>query len=80
MLGPGFQVFSCMSGGGQTADGHPRELLVVRNDGSSVAYPDYQGGDFVVGDGEVVATYNGNLVRVTSSRLVPLLTSRTRSS
>jgi hypothetical protein len=76
VLGPGFQVFSCGSGGGQTADGHPRELLVVRSDGSSVAYPDYQGGDFAVGEGEVVATYDGNLVRVTSSRLVPLLTNQ----
>jgi hypothetical protein len=67
--GPGFHAFGCASGGG-----HPRELLVVRSDGSSVAYPDYRGGDFAVGDGEVVATYDVDLVRVTSSRLVPLLT------
>jgi hypothetical protein len=74
--GPGFHVFGCMSGGGDTANGHPRELLVVRSDGSSVAYPDHEGLDFAVGDGEVVATYDGNLVRVTSSRLVPLLTNQ----
>jgi hypothetical protein len=73
--GPGFHVFACMSGGGDTADGHGPELLVVRSDGSSTGYPDYEGGDFAVGDGEVVATYDENLVRVTSSRLVPLLTS-----
>jgi hypothetical protein len=74
--GPGFHVFGCMSGGGNTAYGHGNELLVVRSDGSSVGYPDYQGVDFAVGDGEVVATYDGNLVRVTSSRLVPLLTNQ----
>jgi hypothetical protein len=73
--GPGFQVFSCMSGGGDTADGHGPELLVVRSNGSYVSYPDYEGGDFAAGDGEVVATYDGNLVRVTATRLVPLLTS-----
>jgi hypothetical protein len=74
--GPGFHVFGCMSGGGDTAHGHGPELLVIRSDGLSVAYPDNdnQSGDFAVGDGEVVATYDGNLVRVTSSRLVPLLT------
>lgn len=71
VAGSGFQAFGCMSGGG-----HPRELLVVRSDGSSVAYPDYQGVDFAVGDGEVVATYDGNLVRVTSSRLLALLTNQ----
>jgi len=69
--GRGFHAFGCMSGGG-----HPNELLVVRDDGSSVAYPVYRGVDFAVGDGEVVATYDGNLVRVTASRLVPLVTSQ----
>jgi hypothetical protein len=64
-----------MSGGGDTADGHGPELLVVRSNGSYVSYPDYEGGDFAAGDGEVVATYDGNLVRVTATRLVPLLTS-----
>jgi hypothetical protein len=73
--GPGFHVFACSSGGGGTAYGHGPELLVVRGNGSSVSYPDSQGGDFALGDGEVVATYDENLVRVTSSRLVPLLTS-----
>jgi hypothetical protein len=75
VLGTGFQVFSCMSGGGDTAYGHGPELLVVRGNGSSVGYPDFEGGDFAVGDGEVVATYDENLVRVTASRLVPLVTS-----
>jgi len=67
--GQGFHAFGCTSGGG-----HPNELLVVRSDGSSVAYPVHRGVDFAVGDGEVAATYDGDLVRVTSSRLVPLLT------
>jgi hypothetical protein len=40
-----------------------------------VAYPAFRVGEFAVGDGEVVATYDVNLVPVTSSRLVPLLTS-----
>jgi hypothetical protein len=69
--GPGFRAFGCMSGGG-----HPRELLVVRSDGSSVAYPAFRVGDFAVGDGEVVAAYDVGLVRVASRRLVPLLTTR----
>jgi hypothetical protein len=72
--GRGFHVFACMSGGARAGHPHPKELLVVRNDGSSVAYPAFRVGEFAVGDGEVVATYDVNLVRVTSSRLVPLLT------
>ena len=54
---------------------HPERLLVVRRDGSSVAYPAFRVGQFATGDGEVVAAYNLKLVRVTSTRLVPLLTS-----
>jgi hypothetical protein len=73
VAGPGFQVFSCSSGGGATADVHPQELLVVRSDGSSVGYPYYGGSGLAVGDGEVIAVHDGDLVRVTSSRLVPLL-------
>jgi hypothetical protein len=72
--GPGFQVFACMSGGAHAGHAHPKELLVVRNDGSSVAYAAYGGFGFAVGDGEVVAVHDDNLVRVTSSRLVPLVT------
>jgi hypothetical protein len=72
--GPGFHVFACMSGGARAGHPHPKELLVVRNDGSSVAYPAYGGFGFAVGDGEVVAAYDNNLVRVTSRRLIPLVT------
>jgi len=70
----GFHVFACMSGGALAGRPHPKELLVVRADGSSVAYPAFRIGELAVGDGEIVATYNINLVRVTSRRLVPLLT------
>ena len=71
--GPGFHVFACMSGGALAGHPHPKELLVVRSDGSSVAYPAYGGFGFAVGDGEVVATFDDSLVRVTSRRLVPLV-------
>jgi hypothetical protein len=64
-----------MSGGASAGHPHPKELLVIRDDGSSAAYPAFRIGKFAVGDGEVVATYDVNLVRVTSSRLVPLVTS-----
>lgn len=73
--GEGFRVLACMSGGARAGHPHPKELLVVRSDGSSVAYPAYGGFDFAVGHGEVIATYDFNLVRVMRSRLVPLLTS-----
>lgn len=72
--GQGFRVFACMSGGVLAGHPHPKELLVVRSDGSSVAYPAYGGFGFAVGNGEVVATYDDNLVRVTSRHLVPLVT------
>jgi hypothetical protein len=64
-----------MSGGAGAGHPHPKELLVVRDDGSSVAYPAFRIGELAVGDGEVVATYDLGLVRVTSNHLVPLLTS-----
>ena len=58
--------------------GHGPELLVVRNDGSFTAYPDNdnQSGRFVAGDGELVGLFNGNIVNVTSSGLVPLLSNK----
>lgn len=74
--GPGFRVFACMSGGAAAGHPHPKELLVIRSDGSSRAYPAFRVGRFAERDGEVVAPYDLELVRVTSTRLVPLLTSR----
>jgi hypothetical protein len=52
---------------------HPEELLVVRRDGSSVAYPEWGGQGVAAGDGEVIAFHDLNVVRVTSSRLVTLV-------
>jgi hypothetical protein len=78
--GPGFHVFACMSGGARAGHPHPKELLVVRKNGSSVAYPDYGGQDVAASDGEVVASYDDTLVRVTSRRLVPLVTQDELSS
>ena len=73
--GEGFRVYACESGGAERGHGHPKELLVVRADRSSVAYPAFRIGGLAVGDGEVVSVHNLNLVRVTSRRLVSLLTS-----
>lgn len=74
VLGHGFHVFSCMSGGAAAGHPHPKELLVVRADGSTVAYPAFRVGGLAVRSGEVVATYDVSLVRVTSNRLIPLVT------
>ncbi len=63
-----------MSGGARTGHAHPKELLVVRADGASVQYPAFRVGKLAAGDGEVVGVYNDSLVRVTSRRLVPLVT------
>ena len=80
LSGEGLRVFACMSGGARAGHPHPKELLVVRNDGSSVAYPDYGGQGLAVGDGEVIAVYDYSLVRVTGRRLVPLVTQGELSS
>jgi hypothetical protein len=62
-----------MSGGAAAGRPHPKELLVIRKDGSSAAYPAFRVAEIAVGGGEVIASYNLNLVRVTSNRLTPLL-------
>jgi hypothetical protein len=69
VAGPGFHAFACESG-----LRHPKQLLVVRRDGSAATYAAYRHTEFAVGRGEVIAAYNDRLVRVTSRRLVPLLT------
>jgi hypothetical protein len=78
--GAGFRVFSCMSGGASAGHPHPKELLVVRDDGSSTAYPVFRTGELAARSGEVIATYDLSLVRVTSRRLVSLLTNRELAS
>jgi hypothetical protein len=74
VAGPGFDAFGCTSGGGDGPEGHGNQLLVVTGNGSSVAYPEFRAGDFAASNSEVVATYDGSLVRVTDRRLIPLLT------
>jgi hypothetical protein len=74
--GPGYRVFACMSGGAARGHPHPKELLVLRKDGSAAAYPTFRVGGLTVGDDKVVAVYGDKLVRVTSIRIVPLVTPR----
>jgi hypothetical protein len=74
--GQGFATFVCDSGGGATAFGHPKELLVVRANGSTAAYPAYEDGPLAAGDGEVVAGYNYAVVRVTSHGISVLVSYR----
>lgn len=63
-----------MSGGAAAGHPHPKELLVLRSDGSSAAYPAFRLGGLAAGGGEVVAAYDLGLVRVTGRRLVTLVT------
>jgi hypothetical protein len=72
--GRGFRAFACESGGVAAGHPHPKELLVLRDDGSSAAYPEWGGQGVAAGDGEVVAFHDLTVVRVTSRRLVPLVT------
>jgi hypothetical protein len=69
VAGPSFRAFACESG-----LRHPKQLLVVRRDGSAATYPASRRTEFAVDGGEVIAAYDHSLVRVTSSHLVPLLT------
>ncbi|HET8529262.1 MAG TPA: hypothetical protein VFL60_10155 [Gaiellaceae bacterium] len=72
--GHGFRAFACESGGAAAGHPHPKELLVLRDDGSSVAYPEWGGQGVAAGDGDVVAFHDLHVVRVTRRRLVPLVT------
>jgi hypothetical protein len=63
-----------MSGGAAAGHPHPKELLVLRRDDSSAAYPAFRLGGLAGDDREVVAAYDLSLVRVTRSRLVTLVT------
>src|SRR5579862_3615173 len=71
--GPGFRAFACESGGRAAGHPHGKELLVLPNDGSSVAYPEWGGQGVAAGDGRVVAFHDLNVVRVASSGLVKLV-------
>jgi|GEM_PF-6522237 hypothetical protein len=72
-VGAGFLAFVCDSGGGAVGEGHPKELLVVRANGSTKAYPAWRGGLLAAGHGEVIAAHNDSLVRVTSQAITTLV-------
>ena len=77
--GVGFIAYACGDGDGGTKNSHPSELLVLRANGSYKGYrdlisePDLRARSTT---GEVVAAYNDALVRVTSSALKTLASSR----
>lgn len=70
--GLGFTVFICFSGAG-----HPKELLVLRDNGTMEAYPAFNVGPITWANGEVVAARNNALVRVMSHGLETIASSQT---
>lgn len=72
--GHGFRAFACESGGAAAGHPHPKELLVLRDDGSSVAYPEWGGQGVAAGDGDVVAFHE----RTAGGELREIRTSITR--
>jgi hypothetical protein len=70
--GPGFTDFVCFSGAG-----HPKELLVLRDDGTTEAYPAFNIGPITSANGEVVAARNDSVVRVMSHGLKTIASSQT---
>lgn len=85
--GAGFAVFVCGSGAGGTKYAHWPELLVVRTDGSYKGYRDLFSQDDRVRklpSGEVIASHNNAIVRVTASALTTIVSqhrlSRVRGS
>ena len=72
IAGAGFTVYVCGSGAGGTKYAHWPELLVVRTDGSYRGYRDaFSQADVVrkLADGEVIASHNDAVVRVTAFAL-----------
>jgi hypothetical protein len=79
VAGTGFTVYACASGAGGTKYSHPPELLVVRTDGSYTGYPDtFSQADLTVKShaGDVIASHNDSIVRVTASALTTLVGER----
>jgi hypothetical protein len=70
--GPGFTVFICFSGAG-----HPKELLVLRDNGTTAAYPAFRLGAITSANGEVLAARNDAVVRVMSHGLTTIASSQT---
>ncbi|HUC13796.1 MAG TPA: hypothetical protein VMS00_05025 [Acidimicrobiales bacterium] len=69
--GPGFTVFLCFSGAG-----HPKELLVLRDNGTTEAYPAFHLGAITSANGEVLAARNDAVVRVMSHGLKTIASSQ----
>jgi hypothetical protein len=79
VAGIGFTVYACASGAGRTKYSHPAELLVVRAGGDYMGYPDtFSQADLMVKApaGEVIASHNDSIVRVTASALQILVDER----
>lgn len=79
VVGAGFTVFVCGSGAGGTEYAHWAELLVVRSNGSYKGYRDaFSQADQVktMANGEVIASHNDAVVRVTASTLTTLVSER----
>lgn len=70
--GRGFTVFVCFSGAG-----HPKELLVLRDNGTTETYPAFRLGPITSANGEVVAARNDGVVRVESHGLETIASSQT---
>lgn len=62
--GRGFTAFLCSSGAG-----HPKELLVLRESGTTETYPTFSGGAITSTGREVIAVRDNAVVRVMSDRL-----------
>jgi len=65
-------VFLCFSGAG-----HPKELLVLRDNGTTETYPAFRLGAITSANGEVVAARNDSVVRVMSHGLTTIASSQT---
>lgn len=73
--GSGFTAVFCDSGAG-----HPKRLLVLRDNGTTEAYPAFGGGALASTGGEVVAERDYAVVRVMSRRLQPVASSEALDS
>ncbi len=79
VVGAGFTVYACSSGGGGTKYAHWPEMLVVLSDGSYKGYRDaFSQADLVrtMANGDVIASHNDEVVRVTASALRTLVSER----
>lgn len=79
VVGAGFTVYVCSSGAGGTKYAHWPELLVVRTDGSYKGYVNrFSQADIVRKSpgGEVIASHNNAVVRVTETSLKTLVSKR----